>query len=211
MSDAASNPITFDPTKHLIGYLVRHGELTNMHVWDGWGDLTLSEEGQRQAEKVAWWVSFMAIGRVVCSDLPRTRQTAEPLMSSGSVLCPYLACDPNLRPWNVSEFTGKEKTPARLAEFQKYLDNPTLMIPGGESRQQFSERIQVIFQYLVAPYEGRITVCIVHNSVIKSLMGLDAMKEAVEPGGIISVSLDGRGEIFYEIVMGEVKLEQGVS
>lgn len=205
------DPHTFDPELILLGYLVRHGELKNMAVWDGWGDLELSAEGHAQAQHAAWWLSFLPIGRVVCSDVPRTRQTAEYIMNTGVVACPYLACDPNLRPWNVSDYTGKEKTPARLASFKQYLDNPDLMVPGGESRNQLWDRIQCIFQYLAAPYEGKITVCVIHNSVIKSLMGLDDMREAVSPGGLIAVYMSQKGEIFYQIVLGAVTPEVGIS
>src|ERR1700676_1824899 len=100
-----------DPSKECVGYLVRHGELTNMHVWDGWGEMNLSEEGKKQAEKAAQWLSFEKIGRVISSDLPRSMHTAKYLMDTGCVECPFMACDPNLRPWMVTPFTGKEKTP----------------------------------------------------------------------------------------------------
>ena len=205
------DPHTFDPQLSLLGYLLRHGELTDMDVWDSWGALELSAEGQQQAQHAAWWLSFLPIGRVICSDLPRTSQTAEHVMNTGVVVCTYLACDPNLRAWNVGEFTGKEKTPARLASFQKYLDNPDLMTPSGESKNQFRDRVQCAFQYLVAPYDGKISVLVVHNSVIKSLMGLDDIREAVAPGGLVAVYMDSRGEIFYQVVLGEVRLEEGVS
>jgi broad specificity phosphatase PhoE len=203
---------TFDPTKQLIGYFVRHGELKNMHIWDGWGDFDLSEEGKQQAEAAARWLSYEQIGRVVSSDVPRTMHTAEYLMDTGAVLCPFLACDPNLRPWNVSdEFTGKEKTPERLEDFKKYLDDPALVIPGGESRNQLRERVQVIWQYMLAPYKGLLTACFLHNSVLKALMGLDGIKDAVSPGGVIGVYMDEKGEISFQIRLGEINTEKGVS
>ena len=36
-----------DPTRELIGYLVRHGELVNMNVWDGWGNLDFERRRAR--------------------------------------------------------------------------------------------------------------------------------------------------------------------
>ena len=150
-----------------------------MAVWDSWGDLDLSEEGCEQARRTAQWLSFERIGRIVSSDVPRTMHTAQYLMDTGAVLCPYMACDSNLRPWYVSDYTGKEKTPERIASFKKYIDDPDLVIPGGESRNQLHERVQVIWQYMQAPYKGLPTACFIHNSVIKSLMGLDDIKDAV--------------------------------
>jgi broad specificity phosphatase PhoE len=204
--------INMDPSKTLIGYFVRHGELVNMHIWDGWGNFELSEKGREQAAAAARWLSFEAIGRAVSSDVPRTMQTAQFLMDSGAVSCPFLACDPNIRPWNVSdEFTGKEKTPARIASFKKYIEDPDLVIPGGESRNQLHERVQVIWQYMMAPYKGLPTVCFIHNSVIKSLMGLDDIRDAILPGGIVAVWMDEKGEVSFEIKLGHVAPEIGVS
>ena len=204
--------LNMDPSHQLVAYLVRHGELTSMRVWDSWSDMNLSETGREQAEKAAQWLSFEKIGRVISSDLPRTMNTAQYLMDTGCVSCPFMACDPNLRPWFLAdEFTGKEKTPERLASFKKYVDDPSLVIPGGESRDQLKLRIQVIFQYIATPYDAKPTAFFLHNSVIKCLMGLDDVKEACSPGGIIQVLMDEKGEMSFEVVLGEVAPEIGVS
>ena len=200
-----------DPAHQLVSYLVRHGELTDMGVWDAWSDLGLSEEGKTQANAAARWLSFERLGRAICSDVPRTAQTAQYLMETGAVVCPYLSCDPNLRPWMVGDFTGKEKTVERRADFQKYIDNPALPVPGGESLDQFHQRIQVIFQYIGTPYDGKPTVLFVHNSVLKTLMGLETMKEAVSPGGVVGAYMDESGELSFEVLLGEISSEKGVS
>jgi broad specificity phosphatase PhoE len=200
-----------DPAHQLIGYLIRHGELVNMHIWDGWGNYELSEKGREQAEKAAQWLSYERIGRVISSDVPRTMQTALCLMDTGCVSCPFMGTDPNLRPWMVAGFTGKEKTPERLAEFMKYLDNPALVIPDGESRNQLHDRVQVIFQYLATPYNCEPTAFFIHNSVIKSIMGLDNIREAVLPGGIVGVYLDEKGEMSFDVLLGHIEPEVGVS
>jgi broad specificity phosphatase PhoE len=205
------NEITLDPARTLLGYLVRHGELKNMRVWDSWGDFNLSEKGRESAEKAAQYLSFEKIGRIVSSDLPRTVETAQCIMETCNVACPWIMYDPNIRPWMVADFTGKEKTPERIAEFQKYMDDPSLVIPDGESRNQLNLRIQVIPQYLASPYCALPTVMVLHNSVIKSLMGLDDIRDAVNPGGIIAVYLTEKGECEFEVVLGFVSPEIGVS
>lgn len=207
----SSEQYNFDPSRQRIGYLVRHGELENMNIWDGWGNYELSEKGRQQAEAAAQWLSFEKIGRVISSDVPRTMQTAQCLMNTGSVVCPFMACDPNLRPWMVADFTGKEKTPERIEQFKKYIADPKLVIPGGESRDQLNQRVQVLFQYLGTPYDASPTVFFIHNSVIKSIMGLDDIKDAVSPGGIIRVDMDEKGELYFNVVLGAVELEKGVS
>jgi broad specificity phosphatase PhoE len=200
-----------DPSLELIGYLVRHGELTNMHVWDGWGNLELSEKGIQQAETAARWLSYERIGRVISSDVPRTMQTAQFLMDTGAVSCPFLSCDPNLRPWMVADFTGKEKTPERIAEFKKYIEDPSLVIPGGESHDQLADRVQIVFQYLATPYNQLPTAIFLHNSVIKCVMQIHDVKDAVSPGGIIAAYMNPKGEISFHVVLGEMDPEKGVS
>ena len=50
--------LNLDPSRVLIGFLVRHGELNDMSIWDSWGSYDLSEEGRQQAEKAAQYLSF---------------------------------------------------------------------------------------------------------------------------------------------------------
>jgi broad specificity phosphatase PhoE len=195
--------INLDPSLELIGFLCRHGELTSMSVWDGWSGMELSEEGKQQAEAAARWLSFERIGRVISSDLPRTMHTAQYLMDTGAVACPFLSTDPN--------FTGKEKTPERVAEFQKYIDDPDLVIPGGESGTQLGQRVQVIFQYLATPYDCLPTAIFLHNSVIKSVLGIEDTREAVSPGGIIGAYMDPKGVISFKVLLGETSAEKGIS
>jgi len=203
--------LNMDPSRETVAYMVRHGELHDMSVWDGWSDMDLSAEGCQQAEKAALWLSFERIGRVVSSDVPRAAHTAQYLMDTGCVVCPYITFEPNLRPRMVAGFTGLEKTPARVAEFKKYIDDPSLVIPGGESGNQLEQRIQVIWQYVMTPYDAKPTAFFMHNSVMKALMGLEDVKEIVEPGGIVAILMDEKGALSFEVVLGAVPLEKGVN
>jgi len=198
------------PERTLIGFIVRHGALKveegkadDEKVWDGWGPYRLSEEGRRQAEKAGQWLSFEQLGRIVTSDLPRAVETAEIILAACNVACPYIATDPNLRSWAIGDFTGKKKTEERREEFFQYVQNPALPIPGGESHDQCEERVVVIDQYLAVPYKGLPTVVICHNSMIKARLGISHPGDVVEPGGVIAVYLNPKGEFEYEIVMGK--------
>jgi len=42
-------------------------------------------------------------------------------------------------------------------------------------------------------------------------MGIPEVKESVKPGGIVAVDMDERGEISFQVVLGHVEQEQGVS
>lgn len=203
--------LNMDPSLELIGFLCRHGELTNMKIWDSWGNYELSEEGKQQAANAARWLSFERIGRVISSDVPRTISTAQYLMDTGAVDCPFMACDPNLRPWYLPTFQGKEKTPERIADCKKYIDDPDLVPPDGESRNQLHSRVQVIWQYMMVPYKGLPTAAFIHNSVIKSLMGIDDVADAVAPGGVIGVYMNAKGKVSFKVLLGAVSQEIGVS
>ena len=195
------------PSRENVGFLCRHGELRlDESKWDGWGKFQLSPEGREAAEKAGQWLSYNRLGRIIASDLPRTVQTAEIIMEFVTVSCTYLATDPNLRAWALGDdFTGKEKTPERKEKLQYYRDHPDEMIPnGGESWNQLVNRVKVAFQYLCTPYNALPTLLVLHNSVIKALMGLDEQGDVVSEGGIVAVFLNEKGEFEFEPVLGAV-------
>ena len=201
--------LNMEPGRTLVGFLIRHGELKNMSIWDGWGDYDLSEKGRQSAEKAAQWLSFEKIGRVIASDVPRTIETAQCIMEACDVSCPFMYCDPNIRPWNVGdEFTGKEKTDKRKEDFKYYVDHPDIVIPGGESRDQLKLRVQVIGTYLASPYNALPTAIATHNSVLKILMGADELKDGVEPGGIVAVYMNEKGAFEFDVVLGASDTEE---
>jgi broad specificity phosphatase PhoE len=196
-----------DPSRVLVGWLIRHGELNVENKWDGWGNFVLSPEGQESAEKAGQWLSFQRIGRIVSSDLVRAYQTAEIISNCCNVECPFLSTDPVLRALNVGDYSGKEKTDERKEEFRKYLDNPALVIPGGESRDQLKERVQAISQYFASPYKGLPTAIATHNSTIKAWLDLDERGDFITPGGILEVYLTPEGKFEFEAVLGKVDPE----
>ena len=201
--------INLDPTRTLIGYIVRHGELNIENRWDGWGKYVLSSEGKESAEKAGQWLSFEHIGRIVTSDLPRALQTAEIVMGCCECACPFMATDPNLRAWAIGSFTGRKKTDEAKAEFRYYREHPEVKIPGGESWMDMQERIKVVYQYLCVPYNNLPTVIVLHNSVLKGILDLDEKGDVVEPGGCVAVYLNAEGKCEFEVVLGATKLDEG--
>lgn len=207
-----------DPARQLIGYVVRHGEtvLNATNCWRGWEDPELNENGIQAAYAVARYLSYERIGRIICSDLVRAYQTAEIILNNTEVEQPYLGCDFNLRSWNVGMFAGQEKTAQRKAEFQYYIDNPLVIIPGGESLQQARDRNMVAFQYLTVPYKGLPSVIVVHTSNITSMMrtikedfnGDEEFGEIVEPGGLLAIYLTAEGKYLMEPVFGAKQVSE---
>lgn len=199
------------PERVLLGYLVRHGELSVEDKWDGWGTYNLSLDGIQSAEQAGHWFSFERIGRIIASDLPRTVHTAEIIMQVANVECPFLSTNPNLRPLGVGTFTGREKTDKAIKEFEWYKQHPDVPFPEGESVNQAKLRVEnEIPVLLCTPYKGLPTIIVTHSSVIRLLLN-EPDTEVVEPGGVIAVYLTDRGELEYNIVLGSMEKAHGGS
>ena len=115
-----------------------------------------------------------------------------------------------MRSWAIGDFTGKTKTPERKEQFQYYRDNPEVPIPNGESWNQFRERVQVAFQYLCSPYKALPTLLVIHNSVIKALLDIDAKGDLIDPGGIIQVFMTPEGKFDFQVVLGATQMDSDV-
>ncbi len=185
------------------GYLVRHGstEANSSNQFRGWIDFRLDEEGRQSAEAVQNFFSYEKLGRVICSDLNRAVETAQYIMDTGNVCCPYLSIEPALRPWNIADFAGQEKSKSVLDKFHKYVEDPMLVIPDGESLSQFRERNQIIMDLLAVPYEGNPNVIVAHTSNLTAAQHCaeeqneaneeqnEEESDIVAPGGVVAVYL----------------------
>ena len=182
-----------------LGYLVRHGstEANTDNCFRGWIDFPLDDEGRQAAEAVQNFFSYERLGRVFCSDLSRAVQTAQYIIDGGNVSCPYLSVEPSLRPWNIGDFAGQKKSKATLDKFHKYVEDSSLVIPEGESLDQFRHRNQIIMDYLAVPYEGYPNVIVAHTSNLTACQhcaeeqneAQEEESDIVGPGGIVAVYL----------------------
>lgn len=209
----------FAPWYPPVCYIVRHGEteLNAENCYRGWENPSLNEDGQRAGEMIANFFSYQRLGRVVASDLDRAQQTAQYIMNSGVVACPYLGSDFNLRPWGIAAFAGKEKTEANQKRLARYIKNPDEQIPDGESLNGFRNRFEDAIQgYLGVPYEGLPTVIVTHTSNICALNNMifgqeddPEVNDLVEPGGILAVYLKDDGKLHMMPRLGQIQAEAG--
>ena len=204
-----------------IAYIVRHGEtdLNAQNCFRGWENPALNDSGMEAAAQIANYLSYERLGRIVSSDLDRAMQTALVIQQAGSVECPYISPDFNLRPWGIAAFAGCEKTPAMEKKLQCFIENPDERIPDGESLNEFRTRQDVIFQYIASSYEGLPTVIVTHTSnlthlseVVDQQNGLDPSRDPevhdiVEPGGIVAVYMDASGKMMLQPRLGAVEAE----
>ncbi|MBK8170209.1 MAG: histidine phosphatase family protein [Sandaracinaceae bacterium] len=151
--------------------LVRHAEtLANAaHIWQGQTDAALSPLGETQREHLTARMRGQRFDVVLCSDLGRTRRTAEAL---GVVAEPLAAW----REANVGSWEGRTQAEiARLfpEEVKLLLDGEDFRIgQTGESFGEFQNRVAEAFNGVVQtlrPTNGH-AVVVTHGGVISTLL-----------------------------------------
>jgi broad specificity phosphatase PhoE len=179
------------PSKLLIVGL-RHGttEANEEGLHRGWMDIPLDEKGKADAKEAANEVQSLGVTKIYCSDLDRGIETAQIV---GEELGIEPVPDFRLRPWNKGIYQGQPKDETK-EEFQFYIDNPNVAIPGGESLNDFTKRYyEVLEEYLEEAQEGVILIVFHTSNAIGTanyVEGKDreqADREIVQPGGILLV------------------------
>ncbi|MGH3762328.1 bifunctional RNase H/acid phosphatase [Actinophytocola sp.] len=181
-ADAPASPTrwtgaTGTPTRML---LVRHGqtELSIERRYSGRGDVPLTELGEWQAKAVAGRVGSMVESgtAVVSSPLGRARQTAEAIaeVAGSAVDIEDGLVETDFGAWERLTFA---QASARDPEVHgRWLADPTLPAPDGESFDAVHRRVRRVCDELVERVGGGTVVVVSHVTPIKSLlrMGLDA-------------------------------------
>jgi broad specificity phosphatase PhoE len=153
--------------------LIRHAESTWNAAgrWQGHGDAPLSELGLEQAARCGDRMRGEQADRLICSDLLRTRQTAEAI---GRVL--GLTPEPSevLRELEIGRWTGLTRTaieaaePDLLAAFDS--GDPDVHPGDGESRSEIRLRVRAHVESLAREAPGARLILVVHAGVIKALV-----------------------------------------
>ena len=160
--------------------LVRHG-LTDHNVdrrVAGYTDISLNEEGFRQAEKLNKHLADEKIDAVYSSDLQRAVDTAKGAVSGRDI---EIVTRYELREMNFGE--AEEMTFAELNE--KYPDlarsvmnvDTGVSFPGGESFADFVERVRIFLKILEQYNEDHTVLIVSHGATLKvivcELLGID--------------------------------------
>lgn len=145
-----------------IVYLTRHGKIQledNQRRYIGQTDVPLDEDGIRQAQTLQKRLVCADISAAYCSDLSRSRQTAEIIVADK-----YLAIRErsDLREISLGEWEGctfadiayrfPEEFKARGADIGYY------RVPGGESFADCSRRVVKAFHELLGASNGNILI-----------------------------------------------------
>ncbi|MFS8500911.1 MAG: histidine phosphatase family protein [Caldicoprobacter sp.] len=127
----------------MIVYITRHGE-TQWNVegrTQGACDIGLTEEGRKQAYRLARRLKGISIRKIYCSDLQRALETASIIgreIGVGWVTTPLLR-EASFGEWEGHTLTDIERLfPGQLS---RWYDDPTFCPPGGESLSCVRDRI----------------------------------------------------------------------
>lgn len=160
--------------------LVRHGASEaalpgqSFELVEGQGDPALSETGKRQARAVAAALAGETFSGIFASSLRRTQETAAPLAAATGAEVTVL---PDLREIFLGELEGGEYR-IKVAEGDPLVAEVARqerwgVIPGAESREQFSGRLRgAIAEIAAAVPVGTTAVAFAHGAVIGDLCAL---------------------------------------
>lgn len=160
------------PTRLL---LLRHGqtELSVQRRYSGRGNPPLTTLGREQAARAAKMLSAKGgISAIVTSPLGRARETAE---AAGAALGIEVRVVDGLTETDFGDWEGltfreaAERDPELHA---RWLGDPSLPAPGGESFDTVRERVEAVRRDLVARYPGANVVVVSHVTPIKTLLQL---------------------------------------
>jgi 2,3-bisphosphoglycerate-dependent phosphoglycerate mutase len=175
--------------------VIRHGETdwNRLLRFQGQLDVSLNEIGRIQAERVANALAGERFDALICSDLIRTRQTAEPLAQQLG-----LAVETDTL-WREQCFgvlegldvpTIKTHYPELWAAWIRH--DADYALPGGESVRTFHARIVAAVEELAQRYPGRNLVVVTHGAVLDMLwrmahrLPLNGPRDCAIPNGGIN-------------------------
>lgn len=150
--------------------LVRHGEST----WNaarriqGQLDPPLSERGGAQAGEVGERLAGHRLAAFYCSDLARTRQTAE-MIASAVGMDPVP--EPGLREIALGEWEGKTREEL-MDEYpdlwERWAREPNWdLVPGGEGAAPFAARVTETLHGIRDRHQHGDVLCVTHGGVIQ--------------------------------------------
>jgi broad specificity phosphatase PhoE len=144
--------------------LIRHGEtaLNAAHVVQP-EDTPLNAHGQQQAQLLAARLGELGVARILCSDLPRARMTAEPIVRATSAPIEH---DPLLQERNFGDLRGRA-----YADLDGDIFAADYLPPNGESWPVFDARVARAFARIVecaASTAGNLAV-VTHGLVVRSI------------------------------------------
>ena len=150
--------------------LIRHGQTTGdlEDRYGGWYDDSLTTEGVKQLQATALKLAGKQIDKIFTSSLKRAQESTEII---NRVTATQIEVVDGLRERNYGVLGGLTKQEA----LEKYPDavelrkNPDNTDPGGESREEFSNRVVNTFEEIVSQKLNQV-ILVGHGGSIKVIL-----------------------------------------
>ena len=155
-----------------VTLLLRHGQ-TPMSVqkrYSGRTDAPLTDAGVRQAAAAAKRLASAGVDAIVASPLQRAVRTAEEVAAATGI--PVLT-DEGFRETDFGAWEGLTFAEVRArwpSEMARWLADPSVAPPGGESFAQVSERVTAALHRVLVARAGQTVLIVSHVTPIKTLV-----------------------------------------
>ncbi len=146
--------------------LIRHGETDgNLKGFVQTADTPLNKVGRSQASSLQTTLAARNIKKIISSDFIRARQTIEEFAKKHNISYEHRE---SLRERDFGELKGKFYRDINSVDVFK----DDFVPPGGESFQQFKDRVDVAWSEIISMIKGQIgqVVVVTHGLVIKDLL-----------------------------------------
>ena len=160
--------------KRLRLYLLRHGKAQGMEAGRLFGrtDVALSEVGLEQARLLAERLSSVRLRAIYSSDLSRASETAKIIAEGHSI---HVQQDPAWREIDMGSWEGRSLSKLYDSDRNRvtnlFEDPASFQYPGGESFHEFTKRIQIQLDKLVALHADGDVALVTHAGVIRTIVG----------------------------------------
>ncbi|MDP3995953.1 MAG: histidine phosphatase family protein [bacterium] len=154
-------------------FLLRHGEsLKNVQGFESsWPEkkrVPLTKRGKEQIAKIAKEIAKKKISLIFCSDLLRTRQTAEIV---GKIIGVKPIIDKRLREIGLGIFNGKSvkefgsfwNKGEKLSATEHYKRRFKMPLPKGETYEEVEARLSSLIRELEKEYQGENILLVSHQ------------------------------------------------
>ena len=191
--------------------LIRHGETegSKRKAFVGRTDLELTEAGMAQAHTIKKKLARELPDAIFSSPLKRTYQTAEIINKSFGL--PIQTVDSlkerDFGLWD--NFTFDEIKSKHPAEAERWLTDPTSLIPGGENLIQFHQRIISFLDGLIPDYPNGRILLVTHGGCIRTMITYllrfkteECWRFKVNIGSIAKVEVDECGYAYLTMLNG---------
>lgn len=155
-------------TTHLC--IARHGETdwNKRAILQGWSDIPINDHGRQQARTMAQGFASMGFSAIWSSPLARAHETAAIIAAALGLAAPQ--CHDGLKERHFGAIQGIPKSeladqnPVLLAQILRR--NPQALFVGGESMDEFADRVLNAFAHIGGHHGGQQVLVVTHGWVL---------------------------------------------